>query len=203
MTSPLDLISQYGSPLYVYDLDRVRAQAQALRAAIPYHKLQLLYAIKANPCPSVVRTLLGEDFGIDAVSPGEVAQALRCGCTPEHVLYTENNATDDDLRACVERGVLVNCGSLDRLEAVARLGGSQAAVRINPDIGAAEHAHTLTAGPLTKFGIHHSQMDAVRQIEADTGIKVVGAHMHIGSNVLDAEAFINAMKVILSAAHEL
>lgn len=201
--TPIDLAAEFGTPLYVYDLDVVRARAAALRAALPYRPLQLLYAIKANPCPPVAKVLIEAGFGIDAVSPGEVALALRLGCPPERVLYTENNATDDDLRAAISEQVLVNCGSLDRLRRLGELGGTEAAIRINPDVGAAEHAHTLTAGPLTKFGIHHSQMDAVRAIEAETGIRVVGAHMHIGSNVLDAAAYAAAMAVILDAAKQL
>ncbi|MDA3962006.1 MAG: diaminopimelate decarboxylase [Planctomycetota bacterium] len=202
-TAPLDLAQRFGTPLYVYDLALVRRQARALRAALPYEPLQLLYAIKANPCPAVVKVLIDEGFGIDAVSPGEVAMALRCGCPAERVLYTENNATDDDLQAALEVGVLVTCGSLDRLRRLGELGGREAAVRINPDVGAAEHAHTLTAGPLTKFGIHHSQTAAIASIEADTGIRVIGAHMHIGSNVLEADKFVAAMEVILGVAKEL
>jgi len=96
---PIDLAAEFGTPLYVYDLDVVRAQAEALRAALPYRPLQLLYAIKANSCPPVAKVLIEAGFGIDAVSPGEVALALRLGCPPQRVLYTENNATDDDLQA--------------------------------------------------------------------------------------------------------
>ena len=199
----LALAAEFGTPLYVYDLAVVRRQARALRAALPYAPLQLLYAIKANSCPAVARVLIDEGFGIDAVSPGEVALALRLGCPPQRILYTENNATDDDLRDASQAGVLINCGSLDRLRRLGELGASEAAVRINPDIGDSEHAHTLTAGPLTKFGVHHSQMAAVRAIEADTGIRVIGAHMHIGSNVLDANAYAGAMAVILGAAKQL
>ena len=202
-SDPHALAERFGTPLYVYDLGVVRARAQALQAALPYRPLQLLYAIKANPCPPVARVLLALDFGIDAVSPGEVALARRLGCPPERILYTENNATDEDLTAAIAAGVLVNCGSLDRLRRLGELGATEAAVRINPDVGDSEHAHTLTAGPLTKFGIHHSQMDAVRAIEAETGIHVVGAHMHIGSNVLDAGAYVAAMAVILDAARQL
>ena len=79
----------------------------------------------------------------------------------------------------------------------------KACIRINPDIGDGEHAHVLTAGPLTKFGIHHSQMNEVIAIEEETGIKVVGVHMHIGSNILDTDTFLGAMQVILSVAKEL
>lgn len=197
------LAAKYGTPLYVYDLDRVRAQAKALRTAFSYQPLHLLYAIKANPNPAVARVLLEEDFGIDAVSPGEVAWALKLGWKPERILYTENNSTDVEMRQAMAQGVLINCGSLDRLERLGRAGGKECAVRFNPDAGAGEHDHTITAGPKTKFGVHSSQVDQVLAIEKATGIKVVGCHMHIGSNILDADAFVAAMQVILGIAKRL
>ena len=62
------LIAQFGSPLYVYDLDTVRARVRALKAAITWSRFQPLFAIKANPCPAVARAIVAEGFGIDAVS---------------------------------------------------------------------------------------------------------------------------------------
>ena len=77
-----DLLARFGSPLYVYDLDVVRLRARALRAAITWPRFQPLFAIKANPNPAVARAIVAEGFGIDAVSPGEVALALRLGVPP-------------------------------------------------------------------------------------------------------------------------
>lgn len=190
----------WGTPSFVYDLDRVRHQARQLAASLHHPRTQLLYAIKANPCPAVVRALLAEGYGIDAVSPGEVALARHLGCAPELICYTENNMTDAEQAEALAAGVLINCGSLDRLQRVAAAGATAAAVRFNPDVGEGEHAHTLTAGPLTKFGIHHSQVDEVRAIEAASSLRVVGCHMHIGSNVLSAASYEAAMEVIVEAA---
>ena len=68
------------------------------------------------------RAIVAEGFGIDAVSPGEVALALRLGVPPESVLYTENNMTDAEQAEALQQGVLINCGSLDRLERLGRAG---------------------------------------------------------------------------------
>nr|MBA3685142.1 diaminopimelate decarboxylase [Planctomycetota bacterium] len=119
---PADLIKRFGSPLYVYDLDLVRRRARALKDCVSYRPFRPLYAIKANPCPAVARVLVDEGFGIDAVSPGEVALALRLGLSPGWVLYTENNMTDAEMGQAVDQGVLVNCGSLDRLERLGKAG---------------------------------------------------------------------------------
>lgn len=201
--SPLDLIARFGSPLYVYDLSVVRARARALKQAITWRPFQPLYAIKANPCPAVARVIVAEGFGIDAVSPGEVALALRLGVEPGKVLYTENNMTDAEQAEALKQGVLINCGSLDRLERVGRAGGREAAVRFNPDVGAGAHEKICTAGPMTKFGVHYTQVDDVLRIEQATGVKVVGCHMHIGSGILDADVYAKAMAVIFAVAAKL
>ena len=201
--APADLIARFGSPLYVYDLAMVRARARALREAVTYRPFQPLFAIKANPCPAVAKAIIAEGFGVDAVSPGEVALALRLGLPPQQVLYTENNMTDAEMAEAMAQGVLINCGSLDRLERLGQAGGREACVRFNPDVGAGAHEKICTAGPLTKFGVHYTQVDEVLRIERATGIAVVGCHMHIGSGFLDAEAFVQAMGVVLDVAAKL
>lgn len=198
-----DLITRFGSPLYVYDLDLVRARARAIRDAVTWRPFQPLYAIKANPCPAVARVLVEEGFGVDAVSPGEVALALRLGVPPAQVLYTENNMTDAEMADAIRLGVTINCGSLDRLERVARAGAATASVRFNPFVGAGAHEKICTAGPMTKFGVHHAQVDEVRRIEERYPLRVTGCHMHIGSGFLDAEAFVRACAVLLAVAERL
>ena len=201
---PDELTARYGSPLYVYDLALVKQRAQELKEVITWPKFQPLYAMKANSCPAIIAALNEQGYGIDAVSPGEVALALRAGVPAERILLTENNMTDAEMFQAVEQGVVITCGSLDRLERLARqTSAKQVAVRINPRVGDSEHAHTLTAGPLTKFGIHHSQIDEILRIERETGIEVVGCHMHIGSNVLNAAVYGQAMEVLLAAAGQL
>ncbi|HYE07160.1 MAG TPA: diaminopimelate decarboxylase [Planctomycetota bacterium] len=200
---PHDLIARFGSPLYVYDLDVVRARARALKAAVTYRPFQPLYAIKANACPAVAGAIVGEGFGIDAVAPGEVAMALRLGVAPERVLYTENNMTDAEQAEAVRQGVVICAGSLDRLRRLAAAGVRECAVRFNPDVGAGAHAKIHTAGAASKFGVHHSQVDEVLAVEAGTGLRVVGCHMHIGSGSLDADAFVRAMDVILDVGRRL
>lgn len=198
-----ELIARYGSPMYLYDLAVVRQRAERLKAAFDYDDLHLLYAVKANPCPPLVRTIIEAGYGIDAVSPGEVTLAQRLGLEAADILYTENNMTEAEMHYATGAGILINCGSLYRLERLGRSGGKRASVRINPDITDGEHAHVLTAGPLTKFGVHHSQVDELQRIQAETDIKIVGVHMHIGSNILDVDVYLEAMQVILDVARQL
>ena len=198
-----EIIQLCGSPAYVYDLDIVRERARALKKAMHYQPTQLLYAIKANANPAVVRVLLEEGYGIDAVSPGEVAMALALGCPAEKIQYTENNMTNAEMQDATDNGVMITCGSLDRLERLAKSGAKTAAVRFNPDVGGGAHEKVVTGGPLTKFGVHHSQVAEAVKLTEGTDCKIVGAHMHIGSGILDANLFVSAMGVILDIAKQL
>lgn len=76
--------AQFGTPVYIYDLDTVGAQVARLRQAFP--AAGLFYAVKANPCGAVLRHLAGLGLGAEVISGGELARALRAGIPPERVL---------------------------------------------------------------------------------------------------------------------
>ncbi len=127
-----ELAARFGTPLYVYDLAAIRAQARLIKGCIPYAPFQPLYALKANPCPMVARTIIEQGFGIDAVSPGEVAMAVRLGVPPQLVVYTENNITDAESEQALHQGVTITCNSLDRLERLAASGAQRLRCALQP-----------------------------------------------------------------------
>ena len=78
--------------------------------------------------------------------------------------------------------------------------GASVGLRINQGIGGGEHEHIITGGPHSKFGIYHTQVDEAKQIAKRHNISITGIHQHIGSGVLDAALFLEAMKALLSTA---
>ena len=125
-----ELIARYGTPLYLYDVNIVRERARRLKEAISYPKTKLLYAMKANSCPGVMRVLIEEGYGIDAVSPGEVMLAQRLGVPAEDILFTENNMTEGEMHHAMAH-ILINAGSLHRLERIGHGSATKACIRIN------------------------------------------------------------------------
>ena len=81
----------YGTPLFVYDADLVRERYRDLYRFIPYPKLEIHYALKANYQIGILEALRDEGCGIDAVSPAEVELALKLGFAKESIIYTANN----------------------------------------------------------------------------------------------------------------
>jgi diaminopimelate decarboxylase len=195
-----ELAGEYGTPLYVYEEDIIRERFRSFRDAIPYAPLQLLYACKANSNLEVMRILTSEGCGIDATSPGEVFFAIEAGCKPEDVMLTGSNITDAEMAMVRHYDVLINVDSVRQLE---RYGdaypGTECSLRINPEIGAGGHEHVVTGGPNVKFGIMHDRIPEALGIAKLHNLRIVGAHMHIGSNILDHGPFMEAARIFLES----
>lgn len=197
----LGIADTYGTPTYAYDEATIRAQCRRLRERLSDLPTRLLYAMKANSSPAVMQIIREEGFGIDAVSPGEWMLARRTGFAPEQIFYSTNNMTDAEMHAAASEGLLFNIGEISRLD---RFGhaypGREVCVRINPQVGAGHHSHVVTGGALSKFGIPVEELGDVRAVCERHGLRLVGLHQHIGSGILDTQAFWQALQVILDAA---
>jgi diaminopimelate decarboxylase len=191
----------HGTPTYVYAERVVARQAERLERLFEGLDVAFLYAMKANPAPPILRLLGARGFGVDAVSPGEMLWALRLGIPAEDVLFSANMITDDEMHAAHRAGVLLNIGELTRLR---RYGeaypGSDVCVRLNPRHGAGHHAHVVTAGERTKFGIPIEQVDEALSIAREHNLTIVGVHQHIGSGILSSDQFADAISVTLDHA---
>lgn len=193
------IVEEHGTPTVVVDASIIRERARTLRRAFPQAKL--VYALKANYNPHIVRLILDEGFGIDAVSPNEIRLARILGVPPENIVYVENAMSPSDMDYAIGESVRIVIGSVGALEryAAARPGGS-VALRINGDIGASSHVYTYTAGPKSKFGIHVSQLAEARAIAEAAGVTITGLQQHIGSNWIDPEPFVRAAEALIEAA---
>lgn len=195
------LAGRFGTPLYAYEEDMIRRQARRLRGAVPLYGYRPRYSLKANTNPHLVRIALQEGLELEAVSPGEIALALRCGASPSKVHYTSNGMTRFEMAYALRQGVSVTVDSLQHLAMYARLRPRGAlSVRLNPGAGDGHHAHVVTGGPLTKFGVPVEHAGRLRREAARLGLRITGLHMHIGSNFLDPRPFLAMVDVMLAAA---
>ena len=198
------LVKRFGTPLYVYDEAVIRDRVKALKQAMVYPRVRMLYACKANTNLGILRILREEGMGIDAVSGCEVKAALLAGFAPKDIIFTGNNVADEEMREVHEQGVLIN---MDSISQVRRFGamfpGTSISLRINPDVGAGHHNHTITGGPDSKFGIYYDQLPAALKEAERYQLKVIGLHEHIGSGILETDKFLLAMEVLLRVARDL
>ncbi|MBC8260031.1 MAG: diaminopimelate decarboxylase [SAR324 cluster bacterium] len=197
------LMQEYGSPLYIYEESVLRSQFRQLSSGFPQGLLEIHYSMKANSNPSLLNILREEGSSIDAVSEFEVRLALESGFEPQQIIFTGNNNTLAEIEYCVEQDVAVNLGSLVLLEKYAeRFPHTKVSVRINPGIGAGHHAHCITGGPDSKFGIYHDQIEAALAISKKYGLTLNGVHSHIGTGIYSAGPMLEAMEMILNVAEK-
>ena len=197
----LELADQYGTPLYVYDLDRVVDNYKNLFNFIKYEKLQVHYALKANYNIALLKALRDAGAGLDTVSPGEVHLALALGFDREKIIFTANNLTDAEVDEVQSLGVLFNIGSLSRLEKYGKAyPGSRLCVRFNPDVVDGENAATATGGDLAKFGILLQDVEKVVEIAKKYDLHIVGLHEHTGSGLQHTESVFQSMKNLMALA---
>lgn len=178
------LAAEYGTPLYVQDLDRVAANYERLAAAFP--DADVHYAVKANAGRRVLETLREAGAGAECASAGEVYRALEAGYDPADVHYTAVNPPARDLEYVLDAApdATFVVGATDTVDRLADRGfDGRLAVRVHPKVGAG-HSEAVATGADAKFGIPYDRaVDAIRDADA-RGFDVVGIHAHVGSGML-------------------
>ncbi|NIM13084.1 MAG: diaminopimelate decarboxylase [Candidatus Aminicenantes bacterium] len=197
----VNMAKKYGTPLYVYDGNLIIRRFRELHNFIKWPKLRILYAMKANYNIAILKLLKDHGAYIDTVSPAEVHLVLKLGYLPGHILYTANNITDEEMHEVKKTGVLMNIGSLSRLEKYGKAyPETEICLRFNPDVTAGIHEYVRTGGDLTKFGILMQDLPAVKKITDKYHLKVIGLHEHTGSGIAETEKVYQSMKNLLGIA---
>ncbi|MFI1991933.1 type III PLP-dependent enzyme [Actinoplanes sp. NPDC020271] len=169
---------------YVYDTSALRTAASRLRAALPA-RTTVLYAVKANGHPDVVRTMASACDGLEVASGGELDLAVRAGAP--RIVFGGPGKTDAELAAAVRAGALLNVESRFEAERIAALGlSADICLRVNRAGVAVTGSHAMTGTP-TPFGIDENQLGTVLET-LPTGLNVIGFHLHAVSNNLDGTA---------------
>lgn len=197
------LAADHGTPLYVYDEARIRARCRRLKHAFAGLPVRLLYAMKANDNPHLLRVVREEGFGFDTVSFEEALLGMAVGQAPADIVYTENNMTDAEMRAAMEAGVYLNIGSYSRLEAFCTAGGRTCSIRVNPAIGDGHHAKVDTGNRDSKFGIRLDLIPQAVEMARSHGVRINGLHLHIGSGIRKPDNLIAAMRTLMMVGDSL
>ena len=198
--NPLDLINKYGSPLYVYDATIIKQKYDQLTNAFSGVNLKINYACKALTNINILRYIKNLGGGLDAVSIQEVNLALKAGFAPDQIIYTPNCVGIEEIMEVVNLGVLINIDNISILEQFGQLKPDYpVCIRVNPHIMAGANAKTSVGHIDSKFGISVYQLPLVHRILETTGLKVNGLHMHTGSDIMDAEIFLNGAEILFRA----
>ncbi len=198
----LQLAEQFGSPLYVYDAEKIQSQYQRLTNAFSkVDSLRINYAAKALPNISVLKLLKEIGSGLDTVSIQEVQLGLLAGFSPEKIIYTPNGVSFEEIEEVAHLGVQINIDNLSILEHFGtKYPEIPVCIRINPHVMAGGNANISVGHIDSKFGISVHQMPHILRIVENTGMHINGIHMHTGSDILDIEVFLYAAEILFDTA---
>lgn len=197
--SLLKAAKTFGTPLYVYNQAVLEGQCAKLKRHFP--NVAFHYAIKANSNPEILKLVRKQGIGAEAVSLGELAVARAAGFKSKDLSFTCASLTEHELKEAAILGARIHLDSLTQLEAWGRMGlGKEISIRLNQGIGAGHHAHVITGGPKSKFGITLEDVPEALRLAHAYGLSITGIQQHIGSNVLDVAVFTAAARTLLSTA---
>ena len=203
------LKSHYGTPLYVYSRRALLDNYQAYTQAFGEINHQICYAVKANSNLAVLKTLADAGAGFDIVSKGELARVLQV-TDAKKVVYSGVGKTLDDIEYALNADIhCFNVEALSELDSInnvaAKLGKvARISLRINPDVDAKTHPYISTGMKDNKFGISHKEaIRAYLHANSLPHLQITGIDCHIGSQLLDAQGFSDALDKLIELIDEL
>ncbi|HUM52105.1 MAG TPA: diaminopimelate decarboxylase [Chitinophagales bacterium] len=201
--SVLELCKEFGTPLYVYDAAVIERQYNRLKNAFGKTKIDVHYACKALNNINILKLIKNLGGSLDTVSIQEVQLGLKAGFPAKDIMYTPNCVNIDEINRAVEFGVNINIDNLSILEQFGNLYKDTypVCVRINPHIMAGGNQKISTGHIDSKFGISIYQLRHLERVVKSTNLKVIGLHMHTGSDILDPDVFLRGADILFEAAN--
>ncbi|BFJ01909.1 diaminopimelate decarboxylase [Priestia megaterium] len=207
------LASNFGTPLYVYDVALIRQRARGFKETFEKHgvKAQVAYASKAFSTIAMVQVVHEEGLSLDVVSGGELYTALAADFPKERIHFHGNNKSRAELEMAIKEDV--GCIVVDNFYEIALLQEiteqyqkkMPVLLRLTPGIEAHTHDYILTGQEDSKFGfdLQNGQADeAVRLVQNSKGLELLGIHCHIGSQIFETTGFIMATQKLFAKMKE-
>lgn len=205
-----DIVGKEGTPLYIYSRKALVERISAYQEAFSGHRTLVAYAMKANGNLGILSLMGSMGAGIDVVSGGELFRARKAGVPGERIVFAGVGKTEEEIAYALKEKILMfnveSQAELDHISAVAVRLGTRApvALRVNPDVDPKTHPYISTGMKKSKFGIPVELAVAEYQ-RASTlpGIRIVGIHQHIGSQLTEISPFRDAFDRLLAFYEEL
>ena len=196
------IANQFGSPIYVYDAEKIEHQYKRLTQAFEnVSQLRINYAVKALSNVNILSFMHNLGAGLDTVSIQEVKLGLSAGVPAQMIIFTPNGVSLDEIEEAAALGVQINIDNLSLLE---QFGNKHpdipVCIRINPHVMAGGNANISVGHIDSKFGISIHQLPHIVRIVENTGMRINGIHMHTGSDILDIDVFLHAAEILFTTA---
>ena len=204
-----DLADRFGTPLFVYDEEHLRARCREYRK---HFGDGVAYAGKAFLCKAMARLVDEEGVHLDVATGGELHVALAAHFPPERIVFHGNNKSLDELAGALAAGVgrivADSDVELDRIEALVAdegLPAPRVLIRVTPGVEAHTHEYIETGTDDSKFGFparSGAARAAAERVAASDAMHFAGLHCHIGSQIYVLDAYTRATSVVVRLAAE-
>ena len=196
--SCLDLVENYGTPLYVMNEEVIRKKCREYRENFIDKGFKVCYAGKAFLTMYMCKIIHEEGLSLDVVSGGELYTAIKAGFPLEKIYFHGNNKSLEEIEMAVKhnvgRIVVDNFYELEILESECKKQNKiqDILLRVAPGIDAHTHEYIKTAGTDTKFGftiVKNKLKIAIDKSINSKFIRLAGIHCHIGSQIFETKPF--------------
>lgn len=209
----VELVENYGTPLYVYDVALIRERSRGFKNTFERLgiKAQVAYASKAFSTIAMIQLVNEEGLSLDVVSGGELYTAIAAKFPTEKIHFHGNNKSDEELEMALdyEIGCIVvdNFSELERLIKLCEQKNKKTKIllRVTPGIEAHTHDYILTGQEDSKFGfdLQNGQAEkALKLAMKSKRLEVLGIHCHIGSQIFETTGFILATQKIFEKLNQ-
>lgn len=199
------IVQEVGTPTYIYSLSQAVRNYESLKSAYAGLDIHIHYSAKANGNLAILKTLADAGAGVDTVSMGEIYKAIHAGFKPEDIVFAGVGKTSHEIRYALEQGIgwfnVENVLELDHIQSIASELGIESvhiALRLNPQVTANTHPYISTGHGGAKFGLTAEVIASVLTKQSDyPNLNFAGIHLHIGSQLGDTEATLEAVQKAL------
>jgi diaminopimelate decarboxylase len=200
-----ELAKEFGTPLYIYSKNQILRNYREINQPLVNSKLDFLncYAIKANSNPEILKILSEEGAGAEIASGGELYLALKFGYLRNKITYTGVGKTDAEIEYALKENVFnFTVESLQEIKVISEIAHrlsliARISIRVNPDIDAKTHPYITTGMKENKFGIDSRDIISVfKEANGLPNIDIIGIHSHIGSQIIEVDPYIEAVKYL-------
>ena len=198
----IKVVEKFGSPLYIYEADKIKSQFKRLSNAFKnVKKLRINYAVKALSNISILKLMKKLGSGIDTVSIQEVKLGIKAGFNSNRIIFTPNGVNISEIEEVSKLGVQINIDNLSILESFGnKYPKTPVCIRINPHVMAGGNSNISVGHIDSKFGISIHQIPHLMRIVKNTNMNINGVHMHTGSDILDIDVFLHASEILFDTA---
>lgn len=192
-----NIATEFGTPVYVYNANRITEQFQQLKQAFNSDKVSFFYACKALTNLSILKHIKSIGCKVDCSSINEAKLAVHAGFPSSDILYTSNGIAFDEIEEAVALGININIDSLSNLEKFGKKYGHNypVGIRLRPNIMAGGNLKISTGHDTSKFGIPIEQLNDIVRIMQQYQIHIAGLHVHTGSEIKDVAVFMKVTDV--------